>query len=101
MNLMKKATLVVVLGAGLVGGVQAQADQASIISEALRHGAHMVQCVNNRCQDQTTMEVLQPSGPTPDGVYLVYPNTPDATADIDRTKNAAKAMLNQPPGDNK
>jgi hypothetical protein len=48
MTLMRKGSLVVVLGAGLVGGVQAQADQASIISEALRHGAHMVQCVNNR-----------------------------------------------------
>jgi hypothetical protein len=85
----------------LVGGVQAQTDLNAVISDALRHGAHLVKCVKNRCQDQTTMEVLQPSGPTPDGVYLVYSNTPDAADDIDRARTAAKAIPYQPPGDSK
>jgi hypothetical protein len=67
-------------------------DRNGVISDALRNGAHVVQCENNRCQDQTTMEYLDHNQPAADGVYLVYPNTPDATSNVDRTRDAVKSI---------
>lgn len=67
-------------------------DSNGIIQNALRHGAHVVQCQNNKCQDQTTMEYLDHDKSVNDGTYLVYPNTPEASSDINRTRDAAKSL---------
>jgi hypothetical protein len=38
------------------------------------------------------MEYLDHNQPAADGVYLVYPNTPDATSNVDRTRDAVKSI---------
>jgi hypothetical protein len=67
-----------------------------IVRDALQNGAHEVLCQSNRCQDQTTMEILDHKGELPDGVYLLYPNTPDSSDSVSRTSEAVKSLSDAP-----
>lgn len=91
MNVLKNVSLVTLALAGTIQVANAQ-DRNGIIRDALQRGAHVVQCQNDRCQDQTTMEYLDHDKKAPDGVYLVYPNTPESTTNIARTRDGAKTI---------